>query len=114
MPDDAAAVALVVDDPNAPGGSFVHWVVLDMPADTTSMNSGRIPSDAVQAKGSTGQPTYVPPCPPSGTHRCRFTLYALSEPTGLDDGVDTDRALEAIESSATAQGRLVGTYARGG
>lgn len=112
VPTEAAALALVVDDPDAPRGTFVHWIVLDMPTDTTGLDADSIPSGAVQATNSAGRPSYAPPCPPSGTHHYRFTVNALSQPTGLRDGADLDTALRAIGSTTTAQGRLVGTYAR--
>lgn len=111
VPKDAAALALVVDDPDAPRGTFVHWVVLDMPRATAGLD-GAVPSGAIQAKNSAGRASYFPPCPPSGTHHYRFTVYALSERTGLGDGVALEKALRAVASSATVQGRLVGTYER--
>ena len=114
VPSDAAALALVVDDPDAPNGTFVHWIVLDIPSETTGLEAGAVPSGATQAKNSAGKASYAGPCPPSGTHRYRFTVYALSRPTGLSDGADTAQALAAIKSAATAQGRLVGTYKRSG
>lgn len=114
VPDDAAALALVVDDPDAPRRTFVHWVVLDMPAETTGLDTDGLPAGAVQARNSAGHASYFGPCPPSGTHHYRFTVYALSQRTGLRDGAELDRALRAVESTATAQGRLVGTYARHG
>lgn len=112
VPEDAAAVSLVVDDPDAPRGTFVHWVVLDLPVDATGLPGASVPAGAVQARNSAGRPSYFGPCPPSGTHHYRFTVYALSERTGLRDGVDLDTALRVVRSTATAQGQLVGTYAR--
>src|SRR5215207_4010971 len=112
VPDDAAALALVVDDPDAPGGTYVHWVVLDMPVETPGLEDGALPTGAVEAKNSAGRAGYAGPCPPSGTHHYRFTIYAMSAPTGLDADAGLDKALAAIEASATAQGRLVGTYAK--
>jgi hypothetical protein len=111
-PDDAAAVALLVDDPDAPRGTFVHWVVLDLPPSTTSVGSGEVPAGGVQARNSAGEASYFGPCPPSGTHRYRFTVYALSEPTGLDTGADLDEAVTAIDRLAVARGRLTATYHR--
>jgi Raf kinase inhibitor-like YbhB/YbcL family protein len=115
VPPGTAALALVVDDPDAPRGTFVHWIVLDMPGDVTDLaGSGALPSGAIQATNSAGRASYSPPCPPSGTHHYRFTVYALSEPTRLRDGAALDTALRTIESTATAQGRLISTYARSG
>jgi hypothetical protein len=107
-----ATWALVVDDPDAPGGTFVHWVVLDIPRATRSVAAGKVPAGSIQARNSSGSAEYAGPCPPSGTHHYRFTVYALSASTGLHDGAPLDDALAAIGSSAQAQGRLVGVYAR--
>jgi Raf kinase inhibitor-like YbhB/YbcL family protein len=108
-----AAWALVVDDPDAPGGTFVHWVVLDIPTATRSLAAGVAPSGATQVTNSAGSASYAGPCPPSGTHHYRFTVYALPEPTGLSASADTGDALAEVRSSATAQGTLVGLYSRG-
>jgi len=114
VPQGAEALALVVDDPDAPRGTFVHWVVLDLPAGTPGLDDEAVPSSAVQAKNSAGRASYFGPCPPSGSHHYRFTVYALSQRTRLHTGADLDKALRAVQTSATAQGTLVGTYARPG
>ncbi len=67
---------------------------------------------AVQAENSGGGVGWTPPCPPSGRHRYRFTVYGLRSPTGLADGVSFERALDAIGAAAVERGRLVGTYER--
>jgi Raf kinase inhibitor-like YbhB/YbcL family protein len=107
-----AAWALVVDDPDAPGGTFVHWVVLDIPPATRSIAAGKVPAGATQAMNSAGSAAYAGPCPPSGTHHYRFTVYALSAPTGLPEGAATEDALAKIRSAAEAKGTLLGLYAR--
>lgn len=114
VPAEAKAVALVVDDPDAPSGTYVHWVVLDIPAGTASIEQGRSPAGARQADNSAGKAAYAGPCPPSGTHHYRFTVYALKEPTGLKDGAGTDEALVAVDKATIARGRLTGTYQRQG
>ena len=106
-----AAWALVVDDPDAPG-TFVHWVVLDIPVATRSLAEGAAPSGATQVANSAGSASYAGPCPPSGTHHYRFTVYALPDPTGLSGSADTDAAIAKVRSSATAEGTLVGLYSR--
>jgi len=110
---DSGAWALVVDDPDAPGDTFVHWVVLDIPRTTRSVDPGSVPAGAVEAVNSAGTTTYAGPCPPSGEHHYRFTVYALSTPTGLAEGAGLDDALEAIGSAAVASGTLQGVYTRG-
>ncbi|MGH3446560.1 MAG: YbhB/YbcL family Raf kinase inhibitor-like protein [Nocardioidaceae bacterium] len=109
-PNDARAVALVVDDPDAPDQTFVHWVLLDIPPATHTIAAGKVPHGASQATGSSGKASYFAPCPPSGTHHYRFTVYALSAKTGLGAGTGMDKALHAITSAASARGRLVATY----
>jgi Raf kinase inhibitor-like YbhB/YbcL family protein len=111
VPDAAAALALVVDDPDAPSGTFTHWVVLDISADVTSVAAGSRPRSGVEVANSSGRTAYVGPCPPSGTHRYRFTVYALSADTGIGPDASLDEALSAVED-ALAWGRLTGTYTR--
>jgi len=111
VPSSATAVALVVDDPDAPHGTFTHWVVVDLPASATGLEEAAAPG-GVQAKNSADQASWSGPCPPSGTHHYRFTVYALSDATGLADGAGLDEALRSIEDLTISWGRLTGTYAR--
>lgn len=111
-PRDAKAQAVVVDDPDASRGTFTHWVVLDLPLGVTSLTGGVLPSGATQATNSGGRPGWYPPCPPSGTHHYRFTVYALRQPTGLANGAPLDKALAAVRAQAMTWGQLVGTYHR--
>ena len=103
----AAALAVVVDDPDAPSGTFVHRVVLDLPATASGLGADP-PPGAHEAKNSAGRTGWTPPCPPSGTHHYRFTVYGLRTPTGLPDGVTAAEAIRAINARAVVQGRLVG------
>jgi Raf kinase inhibitor-like YbhB/YbcL family protein len=112
VPSDAAGVALVVDDPDAPSGTFTHWVVLDIPTSTASSDEGGVPEGGVQAESSAGGAAYAGPCPPSGSHRYRFTVVALDADTGLAEGATLDEALAAVDEHSIAQGTLTGTYSR--
>jgi len=112
VPADAGALALVVDDPDAPAGTFTHWVVLDIPVGTDGVDEGSVPPGA-QARNSAGHASWFGPCPPRGTHRYRFAVHALSEPTGLPAGAPLDAALRAIAERSVTQGLLVGTFTRG-
>lgn len=112
VPDEAGALAMVVDDPDAPSGTFTHWVVLDLPADVREIPDGRVPHGTPQAVNSGGRTGWYPPCPPSGTHHYRFTVHALSRATGVPDGAPLDRALAAIRGFTIASGTLTGTYSR--
>lgn len=106
----AVAYALVVDDPDAPAGTYVHWVVADLPRSVTSLPADAGPEPGRQPATSAGERGYTPPCPPSGTHHYRFTVYALEHRLGLDPGTEPERAVEAITGAAVAWGRLTATY----
>ncbi|HEX6447539.1 MAG TPA: YbhB/YbcL family Raf kinase inhibitor-like protein [Streptosporangiales bacterium] len=113
VPKKAKALALLVDDGDAPAGPYVHWLVLDLPATTKSVGS-RLPAGAHQARDSAGRIGWTPPCPPNGdrAHHYRFTVYALRGATRLRDGVDDVRAKQAIDDLAISRGQLVATYKR--
>ncbi|MGI5246399.1 YbhB/YbcL family Raf kinase inhibitor-like protein [Dactylosporangium sp. CA-139066] len=103
----AKALAVVVDDPDAPSGTYVHWIVLDLPASATALSSNGV-RGLKEAKNSASEKGWTPPCPPSGTHHYRFTVYALKQPTGLGDGAERSDALDAIGKNSVASGRLTG------
>jgi Raf kinase inhibitor-like YbhB/YbcL family protein len=107
VPADSS-VALVVDDPE-PGGDYVHWVVLGISPTLGRIDPGTPPPDAQEVDG-TGGPGWTAPCPPSGTHHYRFTVYALpaNEKFSVQGGSATD-FVAAIADQAVAWGRLTGT-----
>jgi hypothetical protein len=113
VPAGATAIALIVDDPDAPRGTYVHWVLVDLPSEITELREDLTPPPgAVQAENSAGRAKYFGPCPPSGTHHYRFTIYALSAPTDLPAGARLDEAIDAIKGFTIARGRLTGLYSR--
>lgn len=116
VPAEADSVALVVDDPDAPQGTYVHWVVYGIAPDTVGVAEDAVPADAVEARNSNGDATYRGACPPEGAgpHTYRFTVYALSGalPGGLGDPADLEPALEAIAERAVAKGEVVATFGR--
>ncbi|WP_203924079.1 YbhB/YbcL family Raf kinase inhibitor-like protein [Rugosimonospora africana] len=107
----AQAVAVVVYDPDAPGGDYVHWVVYDLPPGTRSLSGAALPAGTKQALNSGGTAGWTPPCPPSGEHHYHFVVYALRSPTGLADAASFEDARRAITNDAVAWGELVGTVA---
>jgi len=107
----ARSVALVVDDPDAPGGTFTHWVVFNIDPKTTSVGAGAVPPGASQARNSAGHARYDGPCPPSGTHHYRFTVYVLRSALTLPGGSALDRVLAAVRAKGIARGTLTGTFA---
>jgi Raf kinase inhibitor-like YbhB/YbcL family protein len=111
VPEGAAELAIVVDDPDAPGGTYVHWIVTGLAPTTVAVDAGKLPDGAHQASNSAGKAAYTPPCPPKGEHRYRFTVYALSSTVTFADGASTDTALKAIKAAASGRGRISGRVA---
>jgi Raf kinase inhibitor-like YbhB/YbcL family protein len=128
VPESAKSLVLLCDDPDAPVGTFSHWVVVDLPPETRSLAAGISSASTKplepksvagaatpivrQGKNEFGKIGYGGPCPPSGTHRYIFRLYALDKRTDLDAGANRSAALKAIEGHILAEGRLMGKYAR--
>lgn len=110
VPDEAVSLALIVDDPDAPGGTWDHWVAFDI-APTTSIpeNVGAIGTDGSNSWGRRG---YGGPCPPSGTHRYFFTVLALDSELGLAEGATKGEVRAASDGHVLAEATLMGTYAR--
>jgi Raf kinase inhibitor-like YbhB/YbcL family protein len=113
VPAGAASVALIMDDPDASSGTFTHWVVFNLPVTSRGITNGRLPAGAAQAQNGRGQAAYTGPCPPSGTHHYRFTVYAEPKRLPLQAGASLAEALTAIRSSPLASGRLTGLFASG-
>jgi Raf kinase inhibitor-like YbhB/YbcL family protein len=112
VPDGAESVALVVTDPDAPGGTFVHWVLYDLPPRDRQLGAGQEPpAGAKEAQNSGGGTGWTPPCPPSGTHHYQFTVYALN---GEPSGDSTDALMADIGRKTIARGQLVGLVSAGG
>jgi Raf kinase inhibitor-like YbhB/YbcL family protein len=114
-PQATKELALLVDDPDAPGGTYTHWTVYGIPPSTRKMAEGRPPRGARQGENSFGDEKYGGPCPPKGggPHDYVFQLYALKAPLGLQAGAKPDAVRQAIAKQALARGRLVGTFKRG-
>lgn len=119
-PAHTAAYALIVEDPDAPGGVFIHWVLYDLPGATTSLPEG-VPKDATlpqlggarQGRTSFGTVGYGGPCPPPGpAHHYHFRLYALDARLGLEPGATRDQLVAAMRGHELGQGELIGLYAR--
>lgn len=117
-PAGTKSFALIMDDPDAPMGTFVHWVVYNIPATKGELPEA-LPSGAKLADGSlqgtngAGRVGYTGPCPPSGTHRYFFKLYALDAVLALDSGAASkDQLLKAVQGHILAQGELIGTFSK--
>jgi Raf kinase inhibitor-like YbhB/YbcL family protein len=105
VPVGARSLALVVSDPDAPGGTFVHWLLYDLPPRDGRLEPGHPPAGAREAANSGGKNGWYPPCPPGGTHRYLFTVYALSDEVR---GGSAQEILDDIGRRTLARGTLTG------
>lgn len=113
VPDGAQTLALIVNDPDAPSGSFVHWTVFNIDPTTGDVAEGLVSGDGTEGLNGAGQQSYTGPCPPSGTHRYVFTLYALDVGLNLDAATSGKEEIEgALAGHIVSQTELTGTYAR--
>ncbi|HAL46210.1 MAG: YbhB/YbcL family Raf kinase inhibitor-like protein [SAR202 cluster bacterium] len=115
VPDTARSLALIVDDPDAPRGTWVHWVLYGMAADTNELSEGASADElaAIDGKNDFGRVGYGGPCPPSGSaHRYFFNLYALDTSLSLALGASKSALMSAMEGHTLTQGTLMGTYTR--
>jgi|SRR5438093_9620659 len=117
-PNGTKSLALIADDPDAPRGTWVHWVLYDIPAAARELAAGighdeSLQNGAKQGKNNFGKIGYGGPCPPSGpAHHYHFKLYALDQLTGLKSKVTKQQVLDAIKGHVLAETQLVGTYKR--
>jgi Raf kinase inhibitor-like YbhB/YbcL family protein len=116
VPQNTASFALIMDDPDAPSGTFVHWVIWNLPATAHSLPEGvakteQLPDGARQGRNSAGNTGYYGPCPPAGqTHRYFFRLYALDSKPELAAGAQRSVVDAAIQGHILAQGEYMGTF----
>ena len=111
IPEGTVSMALIMDDPDAPMGTWVHWVLYNLPMDLSGLREG-MTGVGLDGSNSWGETGYGGPCPPSGTHRYFFKLYALDTDLDLDPGADKGALEEAMEGHILGQAELMGTYTR--
>src|SRR3989338_3833248 len=107
IPSAAKSLALIVDDPDAPGGIWVHWLMWNITPETTRIEAGMAPLGATEGTTSFGKPGYCGPSPPSGTHRYFFKVYALDAMLNLLSGADKDELEHAMEGHILARAEIV-------
>jgi Raf kinase inhibitor-like YbhB/YbcL family protein len=112
VPEGAKSLVLIVDDPDAPSGDFVHWVVFNIDPKTADIPEASVPPKSVEARTSLSKPGWVSPCPPSGTHHYQFKLFALDEILNLAASSTKKDVLAAMEGHVVGETVLVGTYER--
>jgi Raf kinase inhibitor-like YbhB/YbcL family protein len=111
VPSGAKSLVLIVDDPDAPSGLFTHWLVWNIPPQTDSIAEGSAPK-GVQGANDFGKSGYGGPCPPLGTHRYSFKIFALDRELELRSGAKRSQVDAAMKGHVIAQGQLVGRYAK--
>ena len=117
VPGGTKSLAFICDDPDAPAGNWVHWVLFNIPADAKELKENipakkTLPNGAKHGINDFRKFGYGGPCPPSGTHRYYFKLYALDAMLNLDAGIKKTDLLKAMEGHIIGQGQLMGKYSR--
>jgi Raf kinase inhibitor-like YbhB/YbcL family protein len=111
VPPETKSLVLIADDPDAPGGLFTHWLVWNISPQTNLIAEGTTPK-GVQGTNDFGKSGYKGPCPPPGTHRYSFKIFALDRELDLRSGAKRSQVDAATKGHIIAQGELVGRYAR--
>jgi Raf kinase inhibitor-like YbhB/YbcL family protein len=117
-PERTKALALIVDDPDAPSGNWNHWLLYNVPPATRALTAGVATTPTLgdgsrQGTNDFGRTGYGGPCPPRGSnHRYVFKLYALSAPLELEPGAKRDAVLKAVKDKTLAEARIIGRYGR--
>lgn len=117
VPEGTKSLALICDDPDAPMGIWVHWVLFNIPASVKDLPTSVPPAEALEngakhGKNDFGKLGYGGPCPPSGTHRYYFKLYALDMQITIKSGITKAQLQKAMEGHILAEGQLMGKYKR--
>ncbi|MBI2486098.1 MAG: YbhB/YbcL family Raf kinase inhibitor-like protein [Deltaproteobacteria bacterium] len=117
VPGGTKSLALICDDPDAPRGTWVHWVIFNLPANMNDLTENippqqTLPNGAKQGRNDFGKIGYGGPCPPGGTHRYYFKLCALDEEINLEPGTTKAELLKAMDGHTLAKGQLMGKYKR--
>ena len=116
-PEKTKSFALICDDPDAPVGLWVHWVLFDIPASVNALPENVSRNEEIAGLGKNGKNTskrfgYDGPCPPGGTHRYYFKLYALDTMLNMKPGLTKDDLLKAMKGHVLAEAQLMGRYKR--
>jgi Raf kinase inhibitor-like YbhB/YbcL family protein len=107
IPHNTKTLALIVDDPDAPHGTFDHWLMWNIPV-SEKIEENTAPGE--QGKNGRGENKYMGPCPPSGTHHYHFTLYALDVELDLTPDTDKQKLMDAMKDHILASAELIGLY----
>jgi hypothetical protein len=112
VPQNAKEVVLIMDDPDAPKGTFTHWLVWKISPDTAEFSTNSVPAGVVQGTNDGGKTGYMGPCPPSGQHRYYFRIFAVDVPLNLPPKARRADVDKAIKGHILAEATLLGRYGR--
>jgi Raf kinase inhibitor-like YbhB/YbcL family protein len=114
LPPETEAIALVLDDPDAPNGTWLHWMFWDLPAETTTIPEGADIAGLGGTEGNNdfGNRGYGGPCPPGGTHEYHVKVYALDRRLDLDEGASLQELTQAMDGHTLAWGQMTATYTK--
>lgn len=110
--EKAISLVLIMDDPDAPSGTFTHWIIFNIDPKIKEIVENSVPKEVDQAKNSAGQSSYAGPCPPSGIHHYYFKLYALDTTLSLGKQSGIKEVMGAINGHIIEDAQLVGLYQR--
>jgi Raf kinase inhibitor-like YbhB/YbcL family protein len=115
LPSQTKTLAIIADDPDAPKKTFVHWVIFNIPGNLENIPEEMapiptLPNNAKQGKNDFNKIGYKGPCPPNGTHRYYFKIYALDSELELEPGISKNDLLDAMQGHTLDEGQLMGKY----
>jgi len=112
IPINTKSLTLIVDDPDAPSGNWTHWLIWNIPSETSHIETNSLPNDVIQGLNSSKNNKYDGPCPPSGTHRYFFKLYALDTILNLKEDSKKNNLEDAMKGHILGQTTLIGLYSK--
>jgi len=110
IPENAKSLVLIVDDPDAPAGTWTHWTLWNIPISISEISENSVPVGSVEGVTSFGKAGYGGPCPPSGVHRYFFKLYALDDVLDLAQETSVDELAKAMDGHVLDRAELIGLY----
>lgn len=110
VPKEAKSLVLIMEDPDATKGTFTHWILYNLDPKVTEIHENSTPDGAIEGQNSAGNTPYVGPCPPSGTHRYFFRVFALNGDLTLPGIAGREELDQALDSSVIASGHLMGKF----
>lgn len=112
IPEETKSLVLIMDDPDAPVGTFTHWIAWNISPGVTTIEENSKPEQAIEGLNDFGKTGYGGPCPPSGTHRYFFKIYALDKKIDLEEGAKRQELEKQMQEHIITKGELIGLYSK--